>query len=258
MRRITTPQSTSISFDIAGAGPPILLVHGSFSDHRSNWERVVPLLAKHFTVYAIARRGRGMTSRTTGHSLDDESADVSAIIHSIEEQVFLLGHSYGARVALGAAAMVPDRVRRLVLYEAPDATSIPANFLERLRTLADADRWDNLAATFFREGLGVPREELAGLRESPLWPPIVQDAPATIQDLLALATTPFHAADFANLSVPVLLQIGTASPRETFLTDSLAAALPDARIGALEGEAHEAMTTAPEDYARAVTDFLLS
>jgi pimeloyl-ACP methyl ester carboxylesterase len=40
-----------------------------------------------------------------------------AVIQSIGEPVFLLGHSYGAHTALAPAAEVPDRVRKLVLYE---------------------------------------------------------------------------------------------------------------------------------------------
>jgi hypothetical protein len=48
-----------------------VLVHGSFSDHHTNWEFVRPLFERQFTVYAIARRGRGETDATQGHSLDE-------------------------------------------------------------------------------------------------------------------------------------------------------------------------------------------
>jgi len=42
----------------------LVLVHGSFSDHKTNWEFVKSLFEKQFTVYAIARRGRGETDAT--------------------------------------------------------------------------------------------------------------------------------------------------------------------------------------------------
>jgi alpha-beta hydrolase superfamily lysophospholipase len=67
----------------------LVLVHGSFGDHRTNWEFVKPLFEKQFTVYAIARRGRGETNATQGHRLEDESSDVMAVIRSIGEPVFL-------------------------------------------------------------------------------------------------------------------------------------------------------------------------
>jgi pimeloyl-ACP methyl ester carboxylesterase len=98
-----------VSYDKYGSGPPLVLVHGSFSDHKTNWEFVKPLFEKQFTVYPIARRGRGETDATQSH--------VVAVIQSIGEPVFLLGHSYGAQAALAAAAKVQDRVRKLVLYE---------------------------------------------------------------------------------------------------------------------------------------------
>jgi pimeloyl-ACP methyl ester carboxylesterase len=56
----------------------------------------------------------------------------------------------------------------------------------------------------------------------------------------------------------VLLQTGSESPPALYVTDALAAALPDARVEQLRGQAHEGMTTAPELYADAVARFLLS
>jgi hypothetical protein len=53
----------------------------------------------------------------------------------------------------------------------------------------------------------------------------------------------------------LLLQIGTRSPRELYITDVLATALPNVRVQDLPGEAHEAMTIAPTLYAQAVSRF---
>ena len=62
-----------MSFDREGAGPPLLLVHGAFSDHKTNWEFVLPSFSQRFTVYSIARRGRGETDATKGHSVEDSA-----------------------------------------------------------------------------------------------------------------------------------------------------------------------------------------
>ena len=62
----------------------------------------------------------------------------------------------------------------------------------------------------------------------------------------------------ADLRFPVMLQVGSESPRELYATDALAAVLPDSRIEILEGQAHEGMTTAPERYAEAVIRFFLN
>jgi pimeloyl-ACP methyl ester carboxylesterase len=257
MQHIPSPTGATVSYDTYGSGPPLVLVHGAFSDHKTNWEFVKPLFDKQFTVYAIARRGRGETDVTEGHSLEDESMDVVALIESIGEPVFLLGHSYGAQTALAAAAKVPDRVRKLVLYEAAWPHVVDKEALGRLEELARAGDWEGFAVTFFRDRLSVPVEELDELRATELWPPIIADAEASLGDLRALSRYDFQAERFRELQVPVLLQIGTESLRALYVTDALAAVLPDVRIEELPGQAHEGMTTAPEMYAEAVSRFLL-
>jgi pimeloyl-ACP methyl ester carboxylesterase len=258
MQRIPSPAGATVSYDQYGRGPPLVLVHGAFSDHQSNWEFVKPLFEQQFTVYAIARRGRGETDATAGHSLEDESRDVVAVMQSIGAPVFLLGHSYGAQTALAAAAQVPDRVRKLVLYEPAWPRVVEKEALARLEALAQAGDWEGFAVTFFRDRLFVPVEALDELRSTELWPPIIADAEASLGDLRALSRYDFQAERFRGLRVPVLLQIGTESPRDLYVTDALAAVLPNVRIEELPGQAHEGMTTAPQMYAEAVARFLLS
>ena len=257
MNRITTPAGVVVSYERSGSGPPLVLVHGAFSDHHTNWEFVAPLLGKSFTLYAIARRGRGETEATDGHSLLDEAADVIAVIESVGKPVFLLGHSYGAHCALGAAVRVPDRIRKLVAYEPAWPSLLPREFLARLENLAAAGKWDDYATTFFRDALSVPAHELEALRATEYWPPIIADARAPRGDLRAFSGYDFDAERYRGVRCPVLLQIGSESPRELYVTDALAAVLPDVRIGELAGQAHEGMTTAPELYAAAVEKFLL-
>jgi pimeloyl-ACP methyl ester carboxylesterase len=258
MQLIPSPTGATVSYETYGSGPPLVLVHGSFSDHKTNWQFVKPLFEEQFTVYVIARRGHGETKATQGHSLEDESDDVVAVIQSIGAPVFLLGHSYGAQTALAAAAQVPGRVRKLVLYEPAWPRVVGKEALARLEALAQAGDWDGLAVTFFRDQLSVPVEELNELRATELWPPIIADAQASLGDLRALSRYDFNAERFRELRVPVLLQIGTESPRDLYVTDALAAVLPDVRIQELPGQAHEGMTTAPRMYAEAVSRFLLS
>ncbi len=258
MHRITTPAGTIVSYSSEGSGPALVAVHGAFSDHETNWALVKPMLRKHFTVHAVARRGRGVTQATEGHSLEEEARDVAAVIDAIGGPVFLLGHSYGAHCALLAATFAKRQVGKLVLYEAPWPHIMPRAAIERGNALAALGDWDGFAFEFFRDVLLVPVEELDRLRASQDWVSIVADARASLGDLRAVNEYRFNAAQFASLSIPVLLQAGSESPRDLYVTDALSGVLPNARIEMLEGQAHEGMTTAPELYAASVIRFLLN
>ena len=256
MERLITPNGITVSYEQGGSGPLLVLAHGAFSDHHTNWEFVKPALRQNFTTCAIARRGRGETDATHGHGIEDEVDDLAALLAVMKEPVFLLGHSYGAHCALATAHRLPGQVRKLVLYE-PGRPDLFPGVLARLDALASIGAWDEFAMTFFRDALHVPIEELEAVRSSDLWPPIVADAPASLGDVRALARYKFEAGRYRTLDIPVLLQIGSESPRDLYLTDALAAVLPNAAIGVLAGQAHEGMTTAPELYVEAVTSFLL-
>lgn len=52
-------------------------------------------------------------------SLPDDAEDLAAFLGSVAEPGYLLGHSYGAHVALRAALPSPPHIRKLMLYEPP-------------------------------------------------------------------------------------------------------------------------------------------
>jgi pimeloyl-ACP methyl ester carboxylesterase len=257
MHTITTRTGAIISYSVAGNGPPLVLVHGAFSDHETNWTFVAPLLRTHFRVYAVARRGRGMTDAAGDHNLEEEALDVADVLRAIGTPVHLLGHSYGAHCALLAAAREPARVSKLVLYEPAWPSIVQPDALAALETLAAAGAWDQFAYAFFANTLHVPAGELDAVRGSELWAPIVADAAASLDDLRSMQAYRFEPSRFAGLNIPVLLQIGSESPRELYVTDALAAVLPDVRIETLAGQAHEGMTTAPELYVETTMRFLV-
>ncbi|NCJ06172.1 alpha/beta fold hydrolase [Synechococcales cyanobacterium C] len=257
MHHLTSPAQVTVSYDQCGSGPALVLVHGSFSDHKTNWALIKPLLEQQFTVYAIARRGRGESDATQGHSVTDEGQDVAALIESIHEPVFLLGHSYGAQVTLAAASAVPERVRKLVLYEPPWPHIILQEQIARFEELARAEDWEVFTTEFLQDIIAVQVEELETLQGTEHWNEIVFNAETSLSDLWALSKYTFNPADFRELRIPVMLQIGTESPRDLYVTDALAAVLPDVRIEALPGQAHEGMNTAPKMYAEAVARFFL-
>jgi len=113
---------------------------------------------------------------------------------------------------------------------------IDAAALAQLEEIARAGDWDGFAMRFFHEGLHVPLAYLEQLRPTEFWPSILADAEAAMRDLRALSRYDFSAARFRVLRIPVLLPIGTESPRHLYVTDALAAVLPHATIQELKGQ----------------------
>ena len=142
-------------------------------------------------------------------------------------------------------------------YEAPRPSIMSPQTVATLDTLAAAGAWDEFSFAFFRDTIRVPVADLEALRATDLWAPIVADAKATLGDLRALWGFHFDAGEYRALPMPICLQVGSESDHDLYVTDALAAALPDVRLQVLNGQAHEGMTTAPEMYAEAVTTFLL-
>ena len=112
---VVSRDGTSIAVWQSGEGPPLVLIHGAAADH-SRWAPVLPALEQRFTVFAVDRRGRGRSGDANDYALEREFDDVVAVVESAGEAVNVLGHSYGGICAL-EAALLTDRIRKLVLYE---------------------------------------------------------------------------------------------------------------------------------------------
>ena len=117
MERIRSSDRTDIAAWVAGAGPPLGLVHGTAADH-TRWGSVSSALEGTFTVCAVDRRGLGESGDADLYSIEREFEDIAAVCNAIHEPVHLLGHSYGAMRSLGAALLMKN-LAKLILYEPP-------------------------------------------------------------------------------------------------------------------------------------------
>src|SRR5207253_8337452 len=116
MEAVKSRDGTPIAYERAGSGPPLVLVHGSTSDHDTAYRYVIPMLERYFTVRALDRRGRGDSGDGPAYRLERELDDVVAVIESAGEPVKLFGHGFGALLALEASLRTAD-VRTLGLCE---------------------------------------------------------------------------------------------------------------------------------------------
>ena len=263
MLNVTSTDGTHIAMEKAGEGPPLVLVHGNIDDH-TYWEMVQPTLAKNFTVFAIDRRGRGKSGDTADYRLELEFDDVAAVVDSIDQPVILLGHSYGALIGLEAALRTKN-LSKLILYEPPilkDPQEVDDSLVEtiaKIETILSEGENEQALLLFLETLLEMSSDEIDLARSTPYWQVMVNAAPTLPRELKGGAEYKFESARFKDLDIPILLLSGIDSPillKEA--TNMLENSLANTKVTILEGQAHDAIRTAPDLFNEKVLKFLQS
>jgi pimeloyl-ACP methyl ester carboxylesterase len=239
----------------------VALVHGLAIGNLATWYfGVGPRLARRRSVLLYDQRGHGLSAPAdSGFDLATSSADLGGVLAAVpgfEGTVDVVGHSYGGALALRFALDEPDRVRRLVVIDAPLPPFDPAEVaalneevdLAQVEAAMKMDRegFSALAGRVLaRDGgrRGARRADRARR---------MRDETTLVEDLLTEA--PFTSADLARVDRPVLCLYGSASPFRA-RADELAAALPEARVVELEG-GHLLPLRSPAAVVRAIEEFL--
>lgn len=255
-RQTTAADGTVIGWEESGEGPALVLVHGTASDSRQ-WSRLVPFLADEFTVAAMDRRGRGRSGPLrSSHSLDVDYGDIVAVARAMDQPVHLVGHSSGARFALHAAPQIAE-LASLILYEPPAPRPFPEDLLGDLARLEASGDREGLLRLFLVDFVGDTQEDLALLRNRPIWPIMLANAPTLPPELRAGMSYGFHPAEVAHVAVPTLLLIGELSiPVLGDTVQQVADALPASSVVTLPGQGHGAMFTAPQLLAAEIRRFV--
>lgn len=239
---VRSADGTTITYERSGEGPAIVLVGGAFND-RSTTRAVAAALAGDFTVFGYDRRGRGDSGDTAPYEVRREIEDLAALIGAAGGTAYLYGVSSGAILAaLATAAGLP--VAGLALFEppfsvGPRAGSGPA-LAPRLAELVAAGRPGDAVECFLLDAVGLPVDQVRGMRDQPMWPWLEMMAPSLVHDATVTGDGTLPAELFAGIGVPTVVVDSTGSPG--WLRDAAGAtveAIPGARRASLEGGYHE-------------------
>ncbi len=257
MDHVTSTDGTRIAYEVDGAGPPLVLVHGTAIDH-TQWSHLTAELGGYFTVYTVDRRGRGGSGDAEPYAIEREFDDVRALIEAIPGPVGLLGHSYGALCSL-EAALLTTNIRRLALYEPPIRANVevtyPASLVDKFTTLVDAGQAETALLMAYAAS-ETPEATLEILRSRPSWQSRVAAAPTILREFKAAESYRFDPRRFLDLTMPVLLLVGSDSLwAYTSPIEMLSRSLPHSRVAVLPGQQHEAIDTAPELFLQEVIRF---
>jgi pimeloyl-ACP methyl ester carboxylesterase len=255
---VRSHDGTRIAAHIGGAGSPLLLVHGATADHSTTWRFVGPMFEQQFTVYRMDRRGRGESGDREGYSIEREFEDVAAVVDAIGEPVFVLGHSYGAGVALGALLLTRN-IRSFVHYEGgiPAAYPTPEATIDRIQGLIENGDRQAALATLFREIVGIDPDEFRAVSEE-AWAARLRNVHTLPRELRAENDFDITAIEdrLRKVETPILLLLGAESLQELVEpSERLASVLPKSRIAKIDGEGHAAMYGSPAAFVEIVNRF---
>lgn len=132
-RSVTSMDGTTIGYRQLGAGPGLVILHGSMSTGYNHMQ-LAELLSDRFTVYLPDRRGRGLSGGPyrDGDTIDSDVADLLAVLRETGAKN-LAGISFGAIICL-EAALRSSALGRLALYEPPLRMSNQQAVLQRFDT----------------------------------------------------------------------------------------------------------------------------
>jgi pimeloyl-ACP methyl ester carboxylesterase len=147
-----------------GQGEPIVFIHGSASDYRT-WQNQLNVLDKQFRTIAYSRRYHWPNEpivEGVDYSMAEHIEDLKILLNTLNAKpAHIIGHSYGALMALVLASEEPKYVRSLVLAEPPAVSlfvSDPPKPLEFLKLLFSRPRTALAIIKFGAKGLEPARK----------------------------------------------------------------------------------------------------
>ena len=255
---------------LAGGDEVLLFIHGSLDDHHTWLPLTRALAGTGHTMVVYDRRGHSASTDVAGQgTISQDAADAAALIERLGlGPVHVVGHSYGAGLAVLLAAQRPELVASLYLHEPPAFALLTGSpELEELAGQARAVAQKSaalLAAGRVEEGTAYFTEEMAFGAGS--WTELFDAQARAIMvansdTWLDQSRDPERLAmDVAALNAfdgPVTFSLGSRTlPTFAAVTAEMLRLVPGASGATIEGAGHGAPTSHPEELASAIRHHL--
>lgn len=255
---------TTLRFEVAGAGPALVLIHAGIADSRM-WDGLFERWAATHRVLRYDLRGFGRSGRASGSFAHRD--DLRALLDAVGiERAAVLGISFGGGVALDFALAYPERIRALILVAArpgglPPTADITTVWEAEEEALArgDLDAANEVDLRAWVDGPRRTPEQVdpavrARVREMNR---LVLDREAVEADAEPRPLEPPAVERLSEVRVPTLVIVGALDRPGTLAgTERLAEGIAGARRAVIPDAAHMVPLERPDQFATLVEDFL--
>lgn len=265
MKRLKS-EGVEVAYLDKGKGPAVIIGHCSSASHKE-WLPLIEKLVPDWHVFAPDFIGYGQSEAWPEDKVFSGQADVNVLLQlakKVKRPVHMVGHSYGAALALVAARELGPKVQSLVLVE-PVAFNLlhverrpEWSEVEQLgvAVLTAVERGDDrsAAAAFMRYWLGRFRWWLSPER-------FKEAITATIRkvalEFMIAIDAQTRLSDYREVAAPTLLIVGSKTrPPARAVVDMLSTTLPNATVEVLKGAGHMSPFTHPSELNRLILDYL--
>ena len=256
-------------YETVGAGPRLVLTHGSWTDG-SGWAPVVAALAGRYEVVTWDRRGHSRSESGAGPgSRAEDAADLAALIeHLGGGPVHVAGNSYGAIVTLTLVTTQPELVVSAAVHEPPalallEGSSDP-DIVAVLGSLDQAfghvtgliETGDHRAAAeHFVDHVALGPGWWAQLPDA-VRATLEANAPTFLDEARDPTSGSVDASALAATTVPLLFTAGSESPSFfSAVIGELAVLVPTAQVATIAGAGHIPHATHPDEWVATLLAF---
>lgn len=268
MTRLEVRDGLFLNVELAGSGPPVVLLHG-FTGSAAGWGRFGELLAERHTVVAVDIVGHGRSDAppsVADYGMERATADLVAAARLCGyTRAAWLGYSMGGRTALQVAVAHPEAVERLALIGGAPGIADAGERATRVKSdeelaerigrdgiTAFVDYWENIP-------LFASQKRMAADRKAAVRAGRLANAPAGLANSLrgmgAGAQRPLH-AELPAIAIPVLAIAGELDTKYVGVGRAIAGAVPGGRAAVIADAGHAPQVERPEATAAVVLPFL--
>ena len=253
-------EGTGLYYEIAGAGPSLVLAHAGFVDRRM-WDEQFPVFAQHYRVVRYDRRGFGNSKLTPGPF--SHRRDLYQLLKFLGiEQTHLLGCSMGGEAIIDFALEHPEMTTSLVLvssalggYQFQGDMPKPLQELIAGLQAEDLNRAAEIAVRIWIDGpRRTPDQVDARIRER------AREMSLTALPNIFVEEEPLEPSAFDRLhelAAPTLVIVGELDDASiATISELLTTRIMGARKAIISGAAHLPNMEKPEEFDKRVLTFL--